>query len=75
MILIAIIDKSHIHMAVMTINDKQTSIITNFCLRMTIKNMLQPVQSCIFVNPPFLRDYKICNLSILIEILKPGVLY
>jgi hypothetical protein len=49
--------------------------ITSFYLRMTIKDIFQPVQSYIFVNPLFLRDYKICNLSILIEIIKPGVLY
>ena len=62
-------------MAVMTINDKQTSIIICFRLRMTIKNMFQSVQSYIFVDPPFLRSCKICNLFILIEIIKSDVLY
>jgi hypothetical protein len=74
-ILIAIINKPHIHMAVMTINDKQTSIISYFRLRMTIKNMFQPVQSCIFVGLSFLRNCKVCSLSILIKIIKSGVLY
>ena len=62
-------------MAVMTINDKWTSMITSFYFRMTIKDMFQPVQSYIFVSPLFLRGCKIYNLFILIEIIKSGILY